>query len=507
MKEFNWQQTAAKAAEGDMTAFEELYKQTEHTVYFTCLKLIGNEHDAKDVMQETYIKAFEKLPELSDFSKFPAWLNRIAVNNCKMLFRKPKDDYLEDMPEQMSELTDEDTLTPEDYVYDAEKRRVVMDIIDTKLSEAQRQTVILYYFNEMSVTEIAAVMECPEGTVKYRLSAARDKIREAVLIHEKKSGDRLHAVVPVPILTQILRKEAEETIVPKITLPKPKSSSPRQSGGSGGSMTNGGQTNMIKALQTKIIVGAAAAVIAGGGIAAAVALNKNADKPETDSSVVSIAETSSVLDDSAAPAESTAPEENSVTAEDSSSEAPAEPEPEIDESDLKNWNHIRYYRPKVFNVYGGTTERFYTHFEEGDQTFMIRSFGYKDFMDSNGYEEYGQEDLYNIIDLLFIERLGQTKHCKLSRSRAEIENYTEEECEILGSTFLRRTGVIHGNEIGRENTDYYYIVYGGIVEREGLVVESDRAPVIWGFVTENEARIPEIEGYADTIAKYAEWEE
>lgn len=100
MNGFDWQQTVAKAAEGDSRAFEALYKQTDRSVYFTCLKLLKNEHDAKDVMQDTYIKAFEKLSELSDFSRFPQWINRIAINHCKTFFRRQNPDHLEDAPEQ-----------------------------------------------------------------------------------------------------------------------------------------------------------------------------------------------------------------------------------------------------------------------------------------------------------------------------------------------------------------------------------------------------------------------
>ena len=70
----------------------------------------------------------------------------------------------------------------------------------------------------MSLEEIASVMECPVKTVSSRLVTAREKIREAVLIYEKSQGDRLHAIVPVPILTVILRKEAETLTIPQIPM-------------------------------------------------------------------------------------------------------------------------------------------------------------------------------------------------------------------------------------------------------------------------------------------------
>lgn len=93
-----------------------------------------------------------------------------------------------------------------------------MDIITNSLSEVQRQTIIMYYYDEMQLEDISQAMECPVKTVSSRLVSARDKIREAVLIYEKKHGDRLHAIAPVPILTMILRIEAQRTSVPHIPM-------------------------------------------------------------------------------------------------------------------------------------------------------------------------------------------------------------------------------------------------------------------------------------------------
>lgn len=83
--------------------------------------------------------------------------------------------------------TPDSELIPDDYADSEEKRRIIMNIIDTALTDEQRQTIILFYFDMMSVAEIAEIMECSVGTVTSRLSAARKKIREAVLIYEKKT--------------------------------------------------------------------------------------------------------------------------------------------------------------------------------------------------------------------------------------------------------------------------------------------------------------------------------
>lgn len=68
---------------GDKSAWQQLYKQTERSVYYTCLKLLSNEHDAQDAMQDTYLTAMQKLDTLGVPTKFPKWINVIAVNKCK----------------------------------------------------------------------------------------------------------------------------------------------------------------------------------------------------------------------------------------------------------------------------------------------------------------------------------------------------------------------------------------------------------------------------------------
>ena len=95
MNELQWRELVEQTKKGDMDAFEKLYTQTNRSVYFTALKLLANEDNAKDVMQDTYITAIEKLGELHDGAKFPQWVNAIAVNKCRRYFRKPAEDSLD----------------------------------------------------------------------------------------------------------------------------------------------------------------------------------------------------------------------------------------------------------------------------------------------------------------------------------------------------------------------------------------------------------------------------
>lgn len=261
-----------QAAQGDAAAFGKLYEATGRKIYFAALKLTGSDADAQDVLQDTFMTAYQKLGTLSEPENFEAWLMRIAVNRCKMQFRAQKPTT--DEPEVMENIEDEG-LIPEDYVMDRAKRKVIMDIIDRELTEDQRRTVVLFYYSQLSVEEIASVMGCPKGTVLSRLHLARGKIREAVLIYENKSGDKLHALIPIPVLTRIFEEEAGELTLPELAVTG-------TAGAASAAVAKSGGKVMVNTAKTRLIAGIAAGVVAAGGIGTAVILSSSNDD-DTDS--------------------------------------------------------------------------------------------------------------------------------------------------------------------------------------------------------------------------------
>ena len=217
MDELQLRNAVSAARAGDKNAFEQLYRLTERQVYFTCLKLLANEQDAKDAMQDAYLNAMRKLDTLEDGAKFPQWICRIAVNRCREFFRKTTNDSLDEQLEQGTEFKDDESFIPEEYVTDEAKRKVIMDIITSELSDVQRQVIIMYYYDEMSLEEIAQVMQCPVKTVSSRLCSAREKIRNAVLAYENKHDDRLHMLIPAPILIEVFRRVSACSAVPDVS--------------------------------------------------------------------------------------------------------------------------------------------------------------------------------------------------------------------------------------------------------------------------------------------------
>ena len=269
-----------QAEKGDKRAFSELYNETGRAVYFNCLKLVGNAHMAEDIMQDTFMKALEKLDSLKEPENFSAWVNRIAINNCKMYFRKNPRSAEEESEKIISDIPDNE-LIPDDYADSEEKRRIIMNIIDTALTVEQRQTVILYYFDMMSVAEIAEIMECSVGTVTSRLSAARNKIREAVLIYEKKNDDRLHAVMPIPVLSKIFIQESQQLELPKLSVFST-ATAEKIVPDKDQTMSKSGGKGMFSTVRSKVIAGVVAVAVVGGGITAAVLAgrDKTADNDE-----------------------------------------------------------------------------------------------------------------------------------------------------------------------------------------------------------------------------------
>lgn len=203
-----------RAVNGDVYSFELLYQQSYRIVYFTCIGFLKNEQDALDITQDVYLTAFQYLSMLEDRSKFMPWLTRIAVNKCKNYLNQKRPVPMDE--ETLANLMTEENenFLPEEYVTNHAKRRLVMDIMQNCLSETLYQTVILYYFDYLSVAEIAEFMECPVGTVTYRLSVARAKIKAGVLQYEKQNDDKLYSVAVVPFLTSLLMYEMQNMYIP-----------------------------------------------------------------------------------------------------------------------------------------------------------------------------------------------------------------------------------------------------------------------------------------------------
>jgi RNA polymerase sigma factor (sigma-70 family) len=145
--------------------------------------MVKNREEANDLVQETFIKAFNALESYNDQYAFSTWLYKIAFNNCIDTIRKKKLKTLPlDKPirlregEVHHEIRD-DTHSPEGRYLFSEKQKLIQDTIDT-LSPKYRKVIILRHQEEKSYEEISQILNIPIGTVKARIFRARELLKK-----------------------------------------------------------------------------------------------------------------------------------------------------------------------------------------------------------------------------------------------------------------------------------------------------------------------------------------
>ncbi len=194
---------------GNGSAFDELYKLTSERAYFVALEFTKNNQDAEDILQESYVKALSKINELDKPESFSSWLNQIVANKSKDFLKKRKPMLFEAEENEVFEvIPDENTeFSPEENLDQNELQKTVMEVLD-ELSEEKRACVLMMYFEELSVGEIAETLEIPEGTVKTRLFSARKDLKEKF---SKRGITSAFSIAPVGVVIWALRRIYQET--------------------------------------------------------------------------------------------------------------------------------------------------------------------------------------------------------------------------------------------------------------------------------------------------------
>ena len=158
------EQDIALARKGDDRAFSRLIEEELLYMYRISKSILQHEADVEDAVQEAVIKAWTQLRSLKDNRYFKTWLIRILINQCNEILRKQK----------RIVLTNDNINFTEDYE-DSSERMALKDAIN-RLDGEQRTVIILFYFEDLSYSEISYALGIPEGTVKSRLSRAKNKL-------------------------------------------------------------------------------------------------------------------------------------------------------------------------------------------------------------------------------------------------------------------------------------------------------------------------------------------
>ncbi len=158
---------------GDSVAFEMLVRELSPAIYKLAFSMMGNEHDAKDAVQETFIKVFKALPHFREDCPIKAWVCRICGNTCRDMLRA-KSRYRAVSPDDETVFLEiPDTApSPEDTAITREKQEVVRAAVDALPTE-YKLVITLCDLQGLSYMDAAKALCCPLGTLKSRLSRAR----------------------------------------------------------------------------------------------------------------------------------------------------------------------------------------------------------------------------------------------------------------------------------------------------------------------------------------------
>lgn len=177
----------------DDSAFDELYDRYHKLVYFIAYEMCHSDADAQDILQDTFIQIKKSIDTLHDGECFKPWMNRIVINKCKNLFRSRKTVELDEDGIWYKNHVQEDRLymLPQAAINYKNDQHVIRILLD-RLSDSQRVVLMLRYFNDMSMKEMADLLEVPEGTIKTRLLYGKNHLRELVHEYEKETNTKLN---------------------------------------------------------------------------------------------------------------------------------------------------------------------------------------------------------------------------------------------------------------------------------------------------------------------------
>ena len=173
----------SQVLKGDQNAFGEIVELYKDKVFQICFRMIGNRHEAEDLAQEAFVRAFINIHSFNIQMKFSTWLFRIATNLCIDRLRKKKPDYHLDAEiagteglNMYSQIA-ADLMMPEEELESLELQEYIQGAL-LKLPEKYRSVIVLKYIEELSLKEISEVLDLPISTVKTRIHRGRGALRK-----------------------------------------------------------------------------------------------------------------------------------------------------------------------------------------------------------------------------------------------------------------------------------------------------------------------------------------
>lgn len=159
-------------------AFRKLYDIYSEKIYKTVYMMIDDKASTQDIVQEVFIKIYVKISSLKHISAFNSWIYRMTINCCLSYMHDNSKLKLLFDEEELNSISEEKVeFNPEDSTLKRDLYKEIMDSI-YELPNLQRISIILYFYNDLTIKEIALIMECTEGTVKSRLFHGKKNLKK-----------------------------------------------------------------------------------------------------------------------------------------------------------------------------------------------------------------------------------------------------------------------------------------------------------------------------------------
>jgi RNA polymerase sigma-70 factor (ECF subfamily) len=166
------EELVARSMGGDLDSFNQLVLRWERPIYALAYRVLGREEDARDVCQETFLRAFRALSGFKGQAKFSSWLYRIALNLCRDWIRRERRAPVTQPPEGIDVIELAAEAAPTESIEDLVARREIARAVAramANLPDEQRTAIILKEYHGLTFQEIADLLDCPLSTVKTRL--------------------------------------------------------------------------------------------------------------------------------------------------------------------------------------------------------------------------------------------------------------------------------------------------------------------------------------------------
>ncbi len=166
------EELVARSRGGDLDSFNQLVLRWERPIYALAYRVIGREEDARDVAQETFLRAFRALGGFKGQAKFSSWLYRITLNLCRDWIRRERRSNIAPVPEGVDIVELAGEATPSETIEDLVARKQLGEAVARAMAllpEEQRTAIILKEYHGLTFQEIADLLDCPLSTVKTRL--------------------------------------------------------------------------------------------------------------------------------------------------------------------------------------------------------------------------------------------------------------------------------------------------------------------------------------------------